>query len=131
MCIIGVPTSHSYNRRMTSTPLNENNTEISSETTKNGDQVEFKFKITFVGDHIDPNKNYYYREVVKTLRLTTLPSAVVTKWDVLPSESSDKNFLVLDITNWSPNELDLTYADSKRLVIEPTEACRIPLPIDR
>ena len=75
--------------------------------------------------------NYNYREVIKTLNLTIMPSANVTKWDVLPSESSDKNFLVLDITNCSQYEMDLLYADSKNLVIEPCDVCRIPLPVDR
>ena len=96
-----------------------------------GDDIEFQFKIVYTADEVISNRNYYYREVVKAVNVIIMPSAMVTKWDVLPSESSDKNFLVLDITNCSQNEMDLTYADSKNLVIEPSDVCRIPLPIDR
>ena len=109
----------------------ETNIGNNSEILQCGEDVEFQFKITFSADGAMSNENYYYREVVKPFNVTILPSALVTKWDVVPSESSDKNFLVLDITNCSQNEMDLMYADSKKLVIETCDVCRIPLPIDR
>ena len=98
---------------------------------QSGDEIEFQFKITYATEAEYSNPNYHYREVLKPYTVTIMPSAIVTKWDVLPSESSNKNFLVLDITNCSCNEMDLMYADSKKLVIEPSDVCRIPLPIDR
>ena len=105
--------------------------ETNYELLQTGDDVEFKFRIRYSAERDNINQNYNYREVVKTFNVTIMPSATVTKWDVLPSESSDKNFLVLDIMNCSQYEMDLLYADSKNLVIEPCDVCRIPLPVDR
>ena len=107
------------------------NSENNYELLQPGDDVELQFKITYSVGRDNSAHNYHYREVTKPLSMTIMPSAIVTKWDVLPSESSDKNFLVLDITNCSQNEMDLIYAESKTLVIEPSDVCRIPLPIDR
>ena len=139
ICILGMPIKKSLSsnkKGQKSTKMNlqdapGNNLDTNLEILQSGDDIEFQFKITYVADRVNSNQNYYYREVVKILNVTTMPSAMVTKWDVLPSESSDKNFLVLDITNCSQNEMDLMYADSKKLVIEPCDVCRIPLPIDR
>ena len=137
LCITGFPITKSVSHYKESDKskvfLNEisgNNYENSMDLLQYGDDIEFQFKISYVGGKASTNQNYY-REVVKKLNVTTMPSAIVTKWDVLPSESSDKNFLVLDITNYSQNEMELMYADSKTLMIEPSDVCRIPLPIDR
>ena len=138
LCITGVPITtnlppNKEGDQSTKVFLNDvsgNNTENSMDLLQYGEDIEFQFKISYVGDKASTNQNYY-REVVKKLNVTTMPSAIVTKWDVLPSESSDKNFLVLDITNYSQNEMELMYADSKTLMIEPSDVCRIPLPIDR
>ena len=136
--IIGKPISKSDNKIKKNDKVNKSSmtslatpTESSYESLQTGDDVEFKFKIMYSAENANLSQNYNYREVIKTLNLTIMPSANVTKWDVLPSESSDKNFLVLDITNCSPYEMDLLYADSKNLVIEPCDVCRIPLPVDR
>ena len=136
--IVGKPITKNENKNKKSNKM-INNTAPSFATTPDesyellhaGDDVEFKFKITYSAERANLNENYNYREVVKTFNVTIMPSASVTKWDVLPSESSDKNFLVLDVTNCSQYEMDLLYADSKNLVIEPCDVCRIPLPIDR
>ena len=136
--IVGKPPTKSENKSKKSNKTVNNaitsyatTPDSSYETIESGDDVEFKFKITYSADKTCSNQNYNYREVVKTFNVTIMPSASVTKWDVLPSESSDKNFLVLDIMNSCQYELELLYADSKNLVIEPCDVCRIPLPIDR
>jgi hypothetical protein len=67
----------------------------------------------------------YQRELTKTLTVEVVPSAVVTKWDVLPADKVNENYLVLDISNMSDNELDLKYAPTKRLTIE--QVCKFEI----
>jgi hypothetical protein len=47
------------------------------------------------------------------LTVDIVPSAVVTKWDVLPADKVNENYLVLDIANMSEHEMDLRYEVSK------------------
>ena len=137
--IIGMPTTKSLSRKKGTSSTKQYLHDSSGmsfvdnnyEQLQPGDDVELQFKITYSVGSDHSTHNNYYREVTKPFNMTIMPSAMVTKWDVLPSESSDKNFLVLDIINCSQNEMDLVYAESKKLVIEPSDVCRIPLPIDR
>ena len=88
---------------------------------------EFEFKISYSSS----DKCDYYRELVKVLKVFMSPSAVVTWWDVLPSETLNKNYLVLDIENCTSTEVEICYDPGKSLVMEPSDNCRIPLPIER
>ena len=67
----------------------------------------------------------------RILVIEIVPSAVVTKWDVLPADKVNENYLVLDIANVSDYELDLRYAPTKVLTIEQGDVCRIPLPVTK
>ena len=72
----------------------------------------------------------HYRELVKKVKLALAPSAYVTQWDVMPSETLNKSYLVLDIENRTENEMEITYDPAKSLSIEPGDECRIPLPVN-
>lgn len=45
--------------------------------------------------------------------------------------SPSQLYLVLDVTNLTPEEMDFHYAPSKHILIESKESCRVPVPLDR
>ncbi len=74
----------------------------------------------------------YFRQLVQKLQVTFYPSVHVTWWDVLPGESSEKCYLILDVGNLSQNnECEVVLGDNKHLAIDPGGKCRIPLPVDK
>ena len=65
------------------------------------------------------------------LTVEILPSVIITKWDVLPAETPSHCYLVLDILNATPYEMELQYSSSKHIAIEALDTCRIPVPVER
>ena len=51
----------------------------------------------------------YCRSCTVALAVDILPSVVVTKWDVLPAETASHCYLVLDLLNATPHEMELHY----------------------
>lgn len=73
----------------------------------------------------------YCRVSSANLHIDIIPSIIVTNWDVLPAETSDQFYLVLDIINMTNQELDLNYTEAKSILIEENESCRVPIPVER
>lgn len=65
------------------------------------------------------------------LTVEILPSVIITKWDVLPAETPSHCYLVLDILNATPHEMELQYSSTKHIAIEALDTCRIPVPVER
>ncbi len=40
-------------------------------------------------------------------------------------------YLVLDVCNATQHEMELQYAKSKQILVEKSETCRIPVPLDK
>jgi hypothetical protein len=100
-----------------------NKAPVSKSTTPQPVTVTLNFKVIYSGGAAC--EMGYQRELTKTLTVEVVPSAVVTKWDVLPADKVNENYLVLDISNMSDNELDLKYAPTKRLTIE--QVCKFEI----
>lgn len=45
--------------------------------------------------------------------------------------SGSQFYLVLDVTNLTLQEMTLNYTESKTILIEAKESCRIPVPVER
>nr|XP_018912061.1 PREDICTED: protein brunelleschi [Bemisia tabaci]XP_018912062.1 PREDICTED: protein brunelleschi [Bemisia tabaci]XP_018912063.1 PREDICTED: protein brunelleschi [Bemisia tabaci] len=73
----------------------------------------------------------YCRITSLVIYIEIIPSILITNWDVLPAETSEQFYLVLDISNMTSQEVELKYTASKTILIEQSESCRIPIPIDR
>lgn len=63
--------------------------------------------------------------------LDLIPSLHVTNWDVLPAETSNQFYLVLDVANLTTQEMELKYTQTKTMLIEGQESCRVPIPVNR
>ena len=92
--------------------------------------VTLEVKFSYSGG--DGGSSGYLRELIKTLKIDICPSALVSKWDILPSEVQHENYLVLDISNQSIHEMEIEYGPQKKLIsIEPQDDCRIPVPVGK
>ena len=92
--------------------------------------VTVDLKISYTGG--EGGAEGYCRELVRSVKIDISPSALVSKWDVLPAETLNENYLVLDISNQSIHEMELEYGpQKKKLLMEPTDECRIPVPIKK
>ncbi|KAG1654106.1 Protein brunelleschi [Nymphon striatum] len=73
----------------------------------------------------------YCRQCAIAINVEIIPSLVITKWDVLPAETPGHCYLVLDILNTTAHEMEVLYTNTKRMLIEAHETCRVPVPIER
>ncbi|GFS33195.1 trafficking protein particle complex subunit 9 [Trichonephila inaurata madagascariensis] len=73
----------------------------------------------------------YCRQCAIALTIEVCPSIMITKWDVLPSEVPTHCYLVLDILNCTSGEMEVLYASNKRIHIEASDICRVPVPVER
>ena len=71
------------------------------------------------------------RRCVQVVSLVQIPSLIVTRWDVLPGDTQHNCFLVLDLVNRTPTEMELRYTEKKSLLIEPGDMCRVPVPVTK
>ena len=101
-----------------------------NESGKRPSFVTLEVKVSYSGG--EGGSNGYLRELVKTLKVDICPSALVSKWDILPSEVLQENYLVLDISNQCIHEMEIEYGPQKKLIsIEPQDDCRIPVPVQK
>jgi len=92
--------------------------------------VTVDIKISYSGG--EGGRIGYMRELIRSLRVDICPSASVSKWDILPAEVQNENYLVLDISNQSIHEMELEYGPQKKTIsMEPQDDCRIPVLISK
>lgn len=73
----------------------------------------------------------YCRSAQVSVSVEVTPSLLVTRWDVLPAELPHQCYVVLDLLNSAPHEMDLHYTPTKHILIEAGDSCRVPVPVDR
>ncbi|CAG7822209.1 unnamed protein product [Allacma fusca] len=76
-------------------------------------------------------KSGHFRNCGIALNLEVSPSLYITKWDTLPGDSPSQFYLVLDLWNATQHEMEVHYAKTKQILVEKSESCRIPVPLDR
>ena len=91
---------------------------------------DVEFRISYSAAVASDSEPGHHRELIKRVKVMLAPSAYVTQWDVMPSETLNKSYLVLDIENRTEHEMEITYDPAKSLSIEPGDECRIPLPVN-
>jgi len=75
------------------------------------------------------SSNKWCRWCNTSVTVNQLPSIGVSRWDVLAGDTVDNCFLVLDLVNRTQYEVELTYSERKQLLIEPSDTCRVPVPV--
>lgn len=71
------------------------------------------------------------RRAESLLAVAQLPSLAIARWDVLPGDRANNCFLVLDLLNRMGEEMELTYAGRKQILIEAGDTCRVPIPVEK
>ncbi|CAG0883588.1 unnamed protein product [Darwinula stevensoni] len=76
-------------------------------------------------------KKEYARRLGIPMSVEVKPSLCITHCDVLPALLEEQCYLVADILNQTPHEMEVKYAEGKEIVLEAMDACRVPIPIKR
>jgi hypothetical protein len=72
----------------------------------------------------------YSRRVSQALAVTVRPSVTVTQWDVLPGETANECYVILDVLSaFEASECEILYAEGKKVALDAGSRCRIPLPV--
>ena len=86
---------------------------------------QLSFRVEYSGE------GAWCRRAALGLSVAQLASLQVTRWDVLPGDTQHSCFLVLDLVNKTPHEMELTYAERKVILIEAGDMCRVPVPVTK
>ncbi|KAF8791574.1 Trafficking protein particle complex subunit like protein [Argiope bruennichi] len=134
--ISDIPVKKEENETSRSGLSSGNNTPVRRITQSKGSPTPFKSKIIEAVIQIQYSGGPgmvagYCRQCAIALTIEVCPSIMITKWDVLPSEVPTHCYLVLDILNCTGGEMEVQYATNKRIHIEASDICRVPVPVER
>ena len=74
----------------------------------------FEIKISYSGGQ--GGEKGHCRHLIRQLKVDIAHSALVSKWDILPSEVPHENYLVLDISNQSIHEMEIEYGPARKMI---------------
>lgn len=86
---------------------------------------EFVFR--YRADIDGPDNEQYERRCRLPLAVSILPAVTVAAWHVLPGDGPTTRYVVVDVTNSTEWEAELTYGRGKLINVQPKEICRVPL----
>ena len=85
-----------------------------SSSAKRPNFVMFEIKISYSGGQ--GGEKGHCRHLIRQLKVDIAHSALVSKWDILPSEVPHENYLVLDISNQSIHEMEIEYGPARKMI---------------
>ena len=85
-----------------------------SSSAKRPNFVTFEIKISYSGGQ--GGEKGHCRHLIRQLKVDISHSALVSKWDILPSEVPHENYLVLDISNQSIHEMEIEYGPARKMI---------------
>ena len=85
-----------------------------SSSAKRPNFVTFEIKFSYSGGQ--GGEKGHCRHLIRQLKVDISHSALVSKWDILPSEVPHENYLVLDISNQSIHEMEIEYGPARKMI---------------
>ncbi|KHN73550.1 Trafficking protein particle complex subunit 9 [Toxocara canis] len=86
---------------------------------------EFVFR--YKADIDGPENEQYERCCRLPLAVSIVPAVTVSAWHVLPGDGPTTRYVVVDVTNSTEWDAELTYGKGKLIGVQPREICRVPL----
>uniref|UniRef100_A0A9J2PDJ2 Trafficking protein particle complex subunit 11 domain-containing protein n=1 Tax=Ascaris lumbricoides TaxID=6252 RepID=A0A9J2PDJ2_ASCLU len=86
---------------------------------------EFVFRYT--ADINGAENEQYERHCRLPLAVSIVPAVTVSAWHVLPGDGPTTRYVVVDVTNSTEWDAELTYGKGKLIGVQPREICRVPL----
>uniref|UniRef100_A0A915Q411 Trafficking protein particle complex subunit 11 domain-containing protein n=1 Tax=Setaria digitata TaxID=48799 RepID=A0A915Q411_9BILA len=86
---------------------------------------EFIFR--YRADIDGPNGEQYERRCRLPLAVSIVPAVTVAAWHVLPGDGPTTRYVVVDVTNNTEWDAELTYGKDRVISVQSKEFCRVPL----
>uniref|UniRef100_A0A8R1TQI6 Uncharacterized protein n=1 Tax=Onchocerca volvulus TaxID=6282 RepID=A0A8R1TQI6_ONCVO len=83
----------------------------------------FHYRADFDGS----NGEQYERKCRLPLAVSIVPAVTVAAWHVLPGDGPTTRYVVVDVTNNTEWDAELTYGKDRVIDVQPKEFCRVPL----
>ncbi|TKR82439.1 hypothetical protein L596_016164 [Steinernema carpocapsae] len=86
-----------------------------------------EFVFTYTADVEGPEKKEKYERSCRLpIAVTIMPAVTVSNWHVLPGDGPATRYVVVDVTNSTDFDAELTYSQ-KMIGVQSREVCRVPL----
>lgn len=82
---------------------------------------------TYTADLTGAEGEHYQRTARMPLAVTIVPAITVTDWHVLSGDGPTTRYVVVDVSNLTDADAELTYGEGKAMTVQPKEVCRVPL----
>ncbi|VDN03575.1 unnamed protein product [Thelazia callipaeda] len=86
-----------------------------------------EFVFYYQADIDGPNGEHYERRCRLPLAVSIVPAVTVSAWHVLPGDGPTTRYVVVDVTNNTEWDAELTYGKERVINVQPKEFCRVPL----
>ncbi|KAK0405748.1 hypothetical protein QR680_018175 [Steinernema hermaphroditum] len=86
-----------------------------------------EFIFTYTADVEGPEGEKYERTSRLPLAVTIMPAVTVSNWHVLPGDGPATRYVVVDVTNSTDFDAELTYSQNRMIGVQSREVCRVPL----
>uniref|UniRef100_A0A0R3RQZ3 Trafficking protein particle complex subunit 9 n=1 Tax=Elaeophora elaphi TaxID=1147741 RepID=A0A0R3RQZ3_9BILA len=86
-----------------------------------------EFVFYYRADIDGPNGEQYERRCRLPLAVSIVPAVTVAAWHVLPGDGPTTRYVVVDVTNNTEWDAELTYGKDRVIGVQPKEFCRVPL----
>lgn len=98
-------------------------------STAAGDKFHLEVVVKYSSDF--ETSQGYSRQLVQKCRVSLQESLITSWWDILPGETADECYMVLDVKNLAENEAEVHFGANKKIVIDCLGTCRIPVPVEK
>uniref|UniRef100_A0A914EJM1 Trs120/TRAPPC9 first Ig-like domain-containing protein n=1 Tax=Acrobeloides nanus TaxID=290746 RepID=A0A914EJM1_9BILA len=88
-------------------------------------RADFVFR--YIADVKGPNREEYERTAKLSLAISIVPALTVSNWHVLPGDDPSTRYVVVDVTNQTETDAELTYSLDKMISVQSKDVCRVPL----
>ncbi|CAG9530714.1 unnamed protein product [Cercopithifilaria johnstoni] len=86
-----------------------------------------EFIFFYRADIDGPSGEHYERRCRLPLAVSIVPAVTVAAWHVLPGDGPTTRYVVVDVTNNTEWDAELTYGKDRVISVQPKEFCRVPL----
>ncbi|EFO24879.2 hypothetical protein LOAG_03607 [Loa loa] len=86
-----------------------------------------EFIFYYRADIDGPSGEQYERRCRLPLAVSIVPAVTVAAWHVLPGDGPTTRYVVVDVTNNTEWDAELTYGKDRVIGVQPKEFCRVPL----
>jgi hypothetical protein len=84
-----------------------------------------EFTFNYIADLKTENGEEYMRFAKLPLAITIVPAVNVSNWNILAGDSPFTRYIVVDVSNQTDSEAELSYGpDKRKITVQPKEICR-------